>query len=65
MCGFAPSCVCRYALSLLCVCVGQDILLTRNEYIRCELGRLQAQLQNMERRAVEIETDVRHAMSTG
>ena len=33
--------------------------------MRCELGRLQNQLQNMEMRAVEVESDVRHAMTTG
>ncbi|CAI7994341.1 EH domain-binding protein 1, partial [Geodia barretti] len=43
----------------------KDILLTRNEYVRCELSRLRQQLLNMERRAVEIESDVRQAMSTG
>ena len=39
--------------------------MTTNEYVRCELSRLQNRLQDMEKRAVEIESDVRHAMSTG
>ena len=39
--------------------------MTRNEYVRCELSRLQAQLQNLEKRAVEIESDIRHSMATG
>ena len=43
----------------------QDILVTQSEYVRCELGRLQEQLQQLEQRAVDIESDIRQSMSIG
>ena len=43
----------------------QDILVTQSEYVKGELIRLRKNLQDLEDRAGNIETDIRNAMSEG
>ena len=43
----------------------QDLLVTQSEYVKAELLSLQAQTQDLENRAKNIEQDIRVAMSEG
>ena len=43
----------------------QDLLVTQSEYVKAELISLQAQVQDLENRAKDIEKDIRGAMSEG
>lgn len=43
----------------------QDLLVTQSEYVKTELLSLQAQTQDLENRAKDIEMNIRVAMSEG
>ena len=45
--------------------ISQDLLVTQSEYVKTELLSLQAQTQDLENRAKDIEMNIRVAMSEG
>lgn len=63
-CGFEIILWCMTYMTCTCTCI-QDILVTQSEYVKGELIHLRQNLQNLEDRAGNIETDIRNAMSEG
>lgn len=54
----------RIQSDLLMLC-SQDLLVTQSEYVKVKLISLQAQVQDLENKATDIEKDIRAAMSKG
>ena len=52
-------------LHTLVVFASQDLLVTRSDYVRGELMKLQDDLHSLEEKASNIEIDIRNVMSLG